>query len=204
MGFIIVLTLFVAQRSWGAMSSTNYYIYADVINVGGVLSTSSAYSLQDTVGESMAGFTTSSSYEIRGGYQFMEQEEMSLSVGTGSLSLGSLVDYAASSTASTVVTVSSGSGGYSLSISGVSGSILTNVSDESVDGDSSSEEYGLSVSGSNAAFLNDQPVVAGLVLASSTVPVTSATTLTFKAIRNASTTPGIYSQSVTLTASANF
>ena len=49
---IIIAAIFFAQRSWAAMSSTNYYIYAEVISVGGVLSTSSAYSLQDTVGES--------------------------------------------------------------------------------------------------------------------------------------------------------
>lgn len=202
--FIIAVT-FLAQRSWGAMSSTNYYIYADVIGVGGVLSTSSAYSLQDTSGESFAGFTTSSSYLIKGGYQYMEQDELSLSVSNTSLSLGSLVQYTASSTAATTVSVSSGSaGGFSLSISGVTGSILSDVNDGAVDGDGDSEEYGIGVAGANAAFADDRAVAPGLVLASSTVPVVSNTILTFKVIRNASTILGSYSQNLTLSASANF
>lgn len=201
----VVIITFFAQRAWGAMSSTNYYIYADVISVGGVLSTSSAYSLQDTAGEPFAGFVTSSSYEIKGGYQAMEQDELSLSISDSALSLGSLVNYTASSTVSTNISVDSGSaGGFSLSISGVTGSILADVSDGAVDGDGSSEEYGIGVVGANAAFADDRSVVLGRVLASSTVSVVSNTVLTFKAIRNASTAPNTYSQSVTLVASANF
>lgn len=204
-GIIIIMAIFLAQRSWAAMSSTNYYIYADVISVGGVLSTSSAYSLQDTAGESPVGFVTGGSYEIRGGYQAMEQDELSLLIGSGSLSLGSLVDYTASSTASTVVSVNTGSsGGFSLSVGSVVGSILSDVSDGAVDGDGGSEEYGIGVTGVNAAFSNDRAVSPGLLLASSTVPVVSDTVITFKAIRNASSTLGTYSQSVTLTVSANF
>jgi hypothetical protein len=100
---LVIVVVFFAQRSWGAMSSTNYYIYADIISVGGVLSTSTSYGLQDTVGESFAGFVTSSSYEIKGGYQAMDNNEISLIVSDASLSLGSLVNYTASSTASTTV-----------------------------------------------------------------------------------------------------
>lgn len=205
---ILGMLLF-AQSSWGAMSSTNYYIYADNISVGGVLSTSSAYSLQDTVGESFPGFTTSSSYVIKGGYQAMEQDEMSLSISNSSLSLGTLIGATSSSTASTAVTVNSGSsGGFSLVISGVTGTSLSAVGDGAVDGvvggNGGYEEYGLGVTGANAAFVGDQAVTSSLVLASSTVPVVSNTTLTFKAIRNASTTPGIYSQNIVLVASANF
>ncbi len=201
---LIVFTFF-AQRSWGAMSSTNYYIYADVISVGGILSTSSAYSLQDTIGESIVGSVTSSSYIIKGGYQAMDNSTvLSLVISDAALSLGSLVDYTASSAVSTTVSVGSTAGGFSLSISDVTGSVLSNVDDGAVDGDGGSEEYGISVTGANAAFATDQSVVAGRVLASSTSALSSDTILTFKAIRNAGTTPNTYSQSLTLVASANF
>lgn len=200
---VVFVLLVFTSPAWGAMSSTNYYIYADNVSVGGNLSTGGEYSLQDTVGESFNSTVTSSSYEIRGGYQAMEQGEISLDISTASLSLGSLVNYTASNTASTTVSVNSSGSGFSLSISSVTGSILANVSDGVVDGDSDSEEYGISASGTYAAFADDQAVSNGLVLASSTVAADSDTVLTFKAIRNASTTPGVYSQSIVLSASAS-
>lgn len=199
----ILGTIVFAYPVWGAMSSTNYYIYADNVSVGGNLSTGGGYSLQDTIGESFNSTVTSSSYEIRGGYQAMEQGEISLEVSSASLSLGSLVDYTASSTVSTTVSINSSGSGFSLAISGVTGSILSDVSDGAVDGDGDSEEYGVGVSGTYAAFADDQAVINGLVLASSTVAADSNTVLTFKAVRNASTTPGVYSQSIILSASAS-
>lgn len=187
---------------WGSMSSTNYYIYADNVSVGGSLSEGGDYSLQDTVAESFSSVATSSNYEIRGGYQAMEQGEISLEMSSESLSLGSLSSYTASSTVSTTVSVNSSGSGFSLAVSGVTGNILTDVSDGAVDGDGGSEEYGVGVSGVHAAFADDQAVTNGLVLASSAVAADSNTVLTFKAVRNASTTPGVYSQSIILSASA--
>lgn len=207
---LLVAGLFLfGENSLGAMSSTNYYIYADAISVGGILSTGGEYSLQDTIGESIIGTSTGSSYEIKGGYQFMERDsEISLSISSASLSLGTLVSSTAFSSASTTVSVDAFSTGFVLSVSDVSGNILTPVTDGQVDGvlgiDNDVEEYGLAVAGIEANFLGDQSVTTSLVLASSSLPVSSNTILTFKAIRNASTTPGSYTQNITLTASANF
>jgi len=209
LALLLIPGLFIAGQVWGAMSSTNYYIYADVISVGGVLSTSSAYVLNDTAGEPAVGTSVSSTYEIRGGYQYMEPGELSLLVGSQSLSLGSLFNYTASSSVSTNVFADSGSAsGFSLAVGGVTGTSLAAVVDGAVDGViggiSGAEEYGLGLTGPYAAFFDDRAIAPGLVLASSIVPATSDTVLIFKAIRNTSTILGTYSQNINLIVSANF
>lgn len=189
-----------------AMSSTDYYIYADDFSMGGSLSAGGTYSLQDTIGQSPADISSGGSYSLQAGYQFQTQGQISLSISSSSLGLGTLSSTGASSTASATVTITTDStSGYVLSISSVSGTSLTAVADGAVDGDGNSEEYGVAVSGTGAAFVNDQAVAGGLTLSSSTIAVSNdATVLTFKAIRGASSTAATYSQSVTLSAVANF
>ena len=208
--FLLIFSLFFGTRVVkAAMSSTNYYIYADTVNVGGVLSANGAYSLKDTTGELGGGVSSSSTYQINGGFQYMEIGGLSMSVSNSSLSLGSLISYNASSTASTTVSVnSSAASGFVLSVANVSGTALASVTDGNVDGivgaNTNAEEYGLSVSGTEAAFSDDRAIAPGLVLSQSNFPVDSNIVLTFKAVRNSSTTPGTYSQNISLVASANF
>lgn len=190
------------MHAWGAMSSTNYFIYADSIETGGGLSTSGTYSLQDTTGESPAGFSTSSAYEIRAGYQHMERGYISLTIDNLSLNLGTLSDSAVNS-ASTNATVGTDSAtGYTLSTSAVSGTSIANVADGTVT--AGSEEYGFSGSGSENQISGDVGVTAGVLIASTSSPITnSQTTLTFKASMSPSTAGGSYSQTITIAASAN-
>lgn len=199
-----IITLLYPVAGYAAMTSTNYTIYADSIGwSGGSLSTSSAYSLQDTSGESPAGFATSTTYEVRGGYQAAERGLLSISLSANSLNLGSL-SASQINTASTIVTVVSDSAtGYTLSIGSASGAMPAAVTDGSVsDG---SEEYGFAASGEDSAISGDVAVTAGRVIASSAVPVySSQTTLTFKASQSSASTPGSYSQSITLQVAANF
>ncbi len=54
-----------------AMASTNYAIQTDSINFAGNKSSSSYYSMQDTVGEIATGFSSSTNYSISAGYQQM-------------------------------------------------------------------------------------------------------------------------------------
>ncbi len=185
------------------MTSTNYTIYADTISAGGLESAGGTYDLQDTLGESPAGVATSTSYEVRGGYQSMVSSSLSISLSAGSVSLGDL-DVTSVKSANVVAAVSTDSeGGYSLSISGVSGSALAAVADGSVT--AGSEEYGFSASGADVQLASgDWAVVAGLVLASNGAAVYDRqTTLTFKASRGGATLPGSYSQVITLAAVGN-
>ena len=203
--FVVVLLLgFLAfpSTSWGLMSSTNYTIFADSVDSGGVLSTSGTYNLQDTAGESPVGSSTSSTYEVIGGYQAMDWSVLTIEISTTSINLGTLaIDRVATSSAVVTVTADA-STGYVLSVASISGTSLGGVSDGSVT--PGQEEYGVAVSGIDAAFSDDRAIVAGLSLSSSSTAVTSAqTTVTFKAAMGSASVEGGRSQSVTLTASTN-
>ena len=60
-------------------SSTNYRIQTDSINTGGTLSTSTSYTAEDTLGESGVGTSSSASYQIKAGYQQMQQVYIAIS-----------------------------------------------------------------------------------------------------------------------------
>jgi len=203
---IILLSLvYWPQMTWAAMSSTNYYVYSDTLDFGGEVSSSTSNNLQDSIGGDLAeGNSSSTSYQVKAGYQAAEIGTITLDLSSNSISFGTL---SASTlvTSSLVATVDTNSEtGYTMSISAVSGSLLSAVTDGTVDGSGSSEEYGLAVSGADAAYANDVAVASSLVLASNSGAVSSKqTTLIFKAIRASNTTAGAYSQSITLTAVVN-
>jgi hypothetical protein len=188
--------------SFGVMSSTNYTIFADSIDAGGVLSASGSFSLEDTIGESPVDVASSSVYQIFGGYQFMDWGSITLDISASSVNLGDLTS-AQVSTSSVILSVNtSASSGYVLSVGSVSGTSLTAVADGSVT--AGQEEYGVALIGVDVAFADDRAVAGGLNLSSSSSPVTAAeTTLIFKASIASSTATGARSQTVTLNASTN-
>lgn len=202
---IIIFALAIPSLVLAAMSSTNYYIYADSIDFGGGVGTSTSYSLQDTLGGYAVGINTSTSYQVRAGYQAAEIGTLSLTLDGNSINFGTLTSAGVVSSGSVAATVNTDSAtGYTLSVSGVSGNSLAAVTDGTVDGVGSAEEYGLAVSGSQAAYINDTAIINGLVLSSASSPASSVvTTLTFKAVRSSGSTANTYSQNITLTAAAN-
>lgn len=60
------------------MSSSNYKIQFDSLNVGGKLSSSTNYLIEDTVGEIATGLGESSSYKLQAGYQQMHLVYLSM------------------------------------------------------------------------------------------------------------------------------
>ncbi len=60
-------------------SSTSYRIQEDSVNVGGVFSTSTSYRAEDTLGESGVGTSSSASYNIKAGYQQMQEVYLAIS-----------------------------------------------------------------------------------------------------------------------------
>ena len=185
-----------------AMSSTNYFIFADSVETGGGLSTGGVYGLQDTAGESPAGFSTSSAYEIRAGYQFMERGYLSLLISSDAIDLGTLSASAVNSDSTTATVTTDSITGYSLSISAVSGTSISAVADGTVT--AGSEEYGFSAAGTESGVSGDVAVAASTLVSSSSGPITnSATVMTFKASMSSATTPGSHSQTVAVSASAN-
>lgn len=202
--FLFLGVLFFPRATWGDMSSSTYQIYADVISIGGGLYTSSTYSMEGTGGEGAVGISSSSTYEIKGGFQYMDLESyVSLTMSSSSLNLGSL-STASVSQASTTAYISTDSGaGYTLSISGVSGTAINSVTDGAVS--AGSEEYGLALEGTNRAYTNDMAVLPPRVLSSNIAPITNdQLDLIFKASISPTSTANIYSQTVSLTAAVNF
>lgn len=189
--------------AFGMMSSSNYTIYADSVDAGGVYSSSGTYSIEDTVGESPVGIATSSSYEVRGGYQGMDLSSLTMNLSQTNLDLGT-ASVSQVNSASTTATITTDAGsGYSLSVGSVSGTSLAAVTDGTVT--AGQEEYGVAVSGPDALFGDDRGIAPGLNLAAASMPVTNSDTiLTFKASISDSTASGSRSQDVILTASANF
>lgn len=61
------------------MTSTNYTIQADSVNVGGARSASTNFRLEDTAGEIATGDSSSTNFKLRAGYQQMAEVSISLS-----------------------------------------------------------------------------------------------------------------------------
>jgi hypothetical protein len=199
-----VVLLFVPLSAYGEMSSGNYNIYADSIGFnGGNYSTSTNYALSDTIGESGAASVSSTTYTLNGGYQAMIQDDvLAFTIATTSVALGTLSKTAVNAADTAFYVSCNAVSGYSVSIGAVTGSMPAAVSDGAVT--IGSDEYGLSTSGDAAATRGDVAVTNGLVLASASGAVHNATTtVTFKASYS-TTQAGSYSQTITLTASANF
>ncbi len=199
--FIFFVFLYPAVVN-SSMTSTNYTIFADAVGFGGDLSSSTSYTLQDTVGELAVGSTTSTSYTIRGGFQASDRGMISLTILSSSLSFGTL-SVSSVATVSTTASVAVGSEtGYSLSISSQSGTMWTTLTGTV---DAGSEEFGVLVTGTDRAFSDTAALSSSLVLASNSNSLneTRSTDVAFEAAISSATTPGSYSKSITLTASAN-
>ena len=99
-------------------SSSNYQIQSDSINVGGGYSTSSSYIQESTVGEIATGPSDSSTYQLRAGYQQMQESSISLSV-VGDVVMSPSIDGLTggeSNGSTSVIVTTDNPAGYSLSL----------------------------------------------------------------------------------------
>ena len=60
------------------MQSSNYKIQSDSVNAGGIYSSSTNYGLEDTAGEVATGESSSSNYQLKAGYQQMQEVYISM------------------------------------------------------------------------------------------------------------------------------
>jgi hypothetical protein len=113
---VTVLSLRVLDAQ--VMSSPSYEIQSDSVNVGGGISTSTSYDLEDTIGEIATGQSDSSSFSLRAGYQQMQAVFLSMSTPDDVVmtpALGGLTG--GTSNGSTTVTIITDSpAGYQLTI----------------------------------------------------------------------------------------
>jgi hypothetical protein len=88
---IFILTVFCLVISCSVrayvMSSPNYRIQSDSINVGGTHQESNNYTSEDTIGEIATGESTSTLYKLKAGYQQMQESYISMSFSTPSVEL---------------------------------------------------------------------------------------------------------------------
>ncbi len=100
------------------MSSTNYRMQSDSVNVGGGQSSSTNYGLESTAGEVASGNSNSTNYLLRAGYQQMQEVFLSISAAADVTllpALGGLSGGVSSGTTAVLVTTDSPSG-YQLMI----------------------------------------------------------------------------------------
>ncbi|MEM9336682.1 MAG: LamG domain-containing protein [Patescibacteria group bacterium] len=111
---LAILSLSFAQ----VRTSSNYQIQSDSINIGGGLSSSTNFVQESTVGEIATGPSDSSTYQLRAGYQQMQEVFLSMTTPADVVmnpSLGGLTGGTSNGSTSVVVTTDSPSG-YRLSI----------------------------------------------------------------------------------------
>ncbi len=100
------------------MTSSNFKIQSDSVNVGGGFSTSTSYELESTVGEVGTGNGSSTAYKLRAGYQQMQEVYLALT-GAADVALSPAIPGVSGGTANgaTTVTVTTDSlTGYTLTI----------------------------------------------------------------------------------------
>ncbi len=175
------------SNSFGFMSSTQYTIFADSVNSGGIMSVGGDYVLEDTLGESPTASSTGNAYTIIAGYQAMSSYYLAMSLSTTTINLGTL-DVASVASSSLIATIGTDvDSGYQLSMNIVSMPIAP-VSDGVVT--AGQEEFGMAVEGVDTLFVDDR-MNFSLSLSASSTPVTAVETeITFKAAINNSTTAG--------------
>ena len=116
--FTPLLSLSVNLVTAQVMSSSNYQIQSDSVNLGGGFSSSSNYTLESTAGEVATGLSDSSSYGVRAGFQQTLESYISLSA-SGNVTLAPSIPGVSGgvATGSASVTVTTDSpGGYQLTI----------------------------------------------------------------------------------------
>jgi hypothetical protein len=108
---MVVCLLQIGQAE--VMSSSNFKMQSDSINSGGELSNSSNFRMEDTVGELATGNGSSTNYNLRAGYQQMQEVYLSLSAISNVVmapSLGGLTGGTATGSTAFSVTTDSAAG----------------------------------------------------------------------------------------------
>lgn len=100
------------------MTSSNYRIQSDSVNMGGGFSSSTTYVLESTVGEIATGPSDSDSYLMRAGYQQMHEVYLALSSATDVTMAPSIpgVTGGTANGSTTVTAITDSTSGYQLTI----------------------------------------------------------------------------------------
>lgn len=207
---VLALSLVFVTDVHAEMSSTNYRLYGDSIGSVGGRGTSTNYISEGTGEDFPAGEGSSTNYVLLAGFQSLaEHPTFSFSVSASSIALGTLQVASVASQSYTATTSTNAPYGYATTIYEdgdlrVGASTIDDVGDGSVT--AGTEEYGVAVSGTDAAFGTDQAITSsGVVVASRSNWVNgSVTTVTHKAAISASSVAGSYAHTVTYMSTGTF
>jgi len=136
-------------------SSTNYQIQVDSLNFGGLPAASTNYQTSDTLGEVATGGSSSSSYQIKAGYQQMLGSSISISAPSDLALSGIQTTTGGQSSGSVTWTVTTdNTGGYTLAIKSATSPALKSggngIDDYAPSG--AVPDYAWSVAGTTAKF----------------------------------------------------
>lgn len=138
------------------MGSTNYRMQSDSLNSGGLLSTSTNYRIEDTLGESATGESNASGTYMHAGYQQMNEIYISIS-SSGNVNLGNIGGVTGGlANGSSILTVKTDSpSGYSMTARASTNPALKRI-DDSFDNYTESSpgvpDYTWSVAANSAEF----------------------------------------------------
>lgn len=232
--FSLILFTSNMETVFAEATSTSYRVTSGTVGCGGGTSTSTSYTLYDSLCEvggpgpsSYSPFATSTTYVLGSGFQTMqEQPHISVSYSTTTITFGTLSTGAVASSAVTVTVTTNAPNGYVSSLvannalrqTSATSNTIDNVSDGGVT--AGSEEYGFRTSGTNGQYNatdtcvpytgadSDSPActtTAKTFASSSTWASADATILTFKAAISTTTAAGSdYAQTITIITTGTF
>ncbi|OGL67318.1 hypothetical protein A2856_01325 [Candidatus Uhrbacteria bacterium RIFCSPHIGHO2_01_FULL_63_20] len=194
-------------------SSTNYILWDTSINGGGGRTTSTNYIDFNTVVDIGSDYLSSGNYRAYQGFEAITEEpRLTMSLSSTSITLSpNPLTTASVSTGATTVTVSTNADfGYALTATenaafqNQSADEIADVSDGAVT--AGSEEYGIAVSGADAAFGDDRSVstTPRTIASKSTWGAARATVVTVKAAIASVTDSGEYAGTITFIATGNY
>lgn len=136
-------------------TSSNFQLQSDSLNFGGGLSTSTNYTQESTFGEVATGVGTSSTYQLKAGYQQMQEIYLSMTDATDVTLAPTLAGLTGgTSNGSTTVTVTTDNpAGYSLTIEAANNPAMQKGSDTIADYNQGIDnDYSFSVPTNDARF----------------------------------------------------
>lgn len=210
----VSLVVFPLNAGSASMTSENYQLQLDSVDVGGDLATSTNYKVSGSLGEAPGVHetqSTSTNYIIEAGFQAAASGvALSATLSTNAMSLGSLTTADTNEASQTLTITTNSPTGYSATIT-EDGNLrfgdndINDVSDGEVT--ASSEEYGFRTSGVAGQFNSADTAitsVAKTIATTSTIAINEQTAITYKASITHGIPVGTYSHIVTITTTANY
>ncbi len=211
--FSVALNILIPQAVLAYMSSSDYILWFDSMNIGGEeTSNSTNYKLRDTLGEIGTGRIESTSYAGLIGFRQTESDpKFTFTISKNSIDFGTITVGSVFQDSYTITTTTNALSGYQTTIYEdgnfrmASGPDIDDVTDGEVT--ANSEEYGIRTSGAHGQMNGADTAITSSpqVVASYSSWINSSTvTVTHKVSVSLTTAAGYYTHTVTLISTGRF